>query len=147
MPGRSHPCLQAAEGAGGRLPGMTTQPHRKTPRMIRLTASPFLHRWFYRFLLAVVVALQASTPSRAVAALPGLTHVDSLNGAWSFRYVEGLDAGEVHFFHQPGFDVSDWASIKVPANWELEGFAEPRYALKLADGLGLYRRTFEVDPE
>ena len=27
---------------------------------------------------------------------------------------------------------------------ELKGFAEPKYALELEDGLGLYRRTFRV---
>ncbi len=32
----------------------------------------------------------------------------------------------------------------MPANWELEGFAEPRYGSGLEDGLGLYRRTFRI---
>lgn len=68
----------------------------------------------------------------------------SLNGDWSFRYIPAPDAGAAAGFYAPGFDVSTWKTIRVPANWELEGFAEPRYALELQDGVGLYRRAFRV---
>jgi beta-galactosidase len=46
----------------------------------------------------------------------------------------------------PDFDTASWKSIRVPGNWELQGFAEPKYALELEDGLGLYRRGFSVPP-
>ncbi len=68
----------------------------------------------------------------------------SLNGDWSFKYIPSLDAGVDADFYQPDFNVSAWKKISVPSNWELQGFAEPRYDTKLADGLGLYRRTFRV---
>ena len=68
----------------------------------------------------------------------------SLNGAWSFKYISGLAAGSDGGFTAPQFDVSAWARIAVPANWELHGFAEPSYGDDLKDGLGLYRRTFRV---
>ena len=68
----------------------------------------------------------------------------SLNGSWSFKYIPALQAGPDEGFHVPGFDVSGWKSIPVPANWELQGFAEPYYDLALKDGLGLYRRNFSV---
>lgn len=68
----------------------------------------------------------------------------SLNGDWSFKYVAGLEAGLDAGFTAPGFKVSGWATIPVPANWELEGFAEPVYGDHLKDGLGLYRRSFRV---
>ena len=62
----------------------------------------------------------------------------SLNGQWRFTLNGPKDA-----FHRAGFDDSKWASIKVPANWEVEGFEEPQYR-KLNDGTGLYRRQFSV---
>jgi beta-galactosidase len=68
----------------------------------------------------------------------------SLNGDWSFKYLPALDPGPDAGFHAPTFDVSAWKTLPVPANWELHGFAEPRYALELKDGLGLYRRTFRI---
>ena len=68
----------------------------------------------------------------------------SLNGEWAFKYIPSLDAGKDADFCKAGTDVSSWKTIKVPANWELEGFAEPKYEFDLKDGLGLYRRTFHV---
>lgn len=61
-----------------------------------------------------------------------------LNGTWKFNL--GKLAED---FSQPSFDDSAWKSIKVPGNWNLEGFGEPGYGLKgLADIDGLYRRSF-----
>ncbi|MGV7206985.1 glycoside hydrolase family 2 TIM barrel-domain containing protein [Oxalobacteraceae bacterium A2-2] len=68
----------------------------------------------------------------------------SLNGSWSFKYIPSLAPGADAGFTAPPFDVSGWKTIPVPANWELQGFAEPSYADELKDGLGLYRRTFKV---
>jgi beta-galactosidase len=68
----------------------------------------------------------------------------SLNGDWSFKYVAGLEAGSDAGFTAPEFSVARWATIPVPANWELKGFAEPVYGDKLKDGLGLYRRSFRL---
>jgi len=62
----------------------------------------------------------------------------SLNGEWRFM----LNGPEKEFF-KPGFDVSGWATIKVPGNWEVQGFEEPLYK-EPAEGVGLYRRIFEV---
>ncbi|WP_345952117.1 glycoside hydrolase family 2 TIM barrel-domain containing protein [Mucilaginibacter sp. PAMB04274] len=52
--------------------------------------------------------------------------------------------GSDTLFYEPQFDIKDWASIKVPGNWELQGFAEPFYARNLKKGMGLYRTTFKV---
>ncbi len=88
--------------------------------------------------------LQADAQPIEVVAVRTEGFAQSLNGEWSFKYVPALDAGADAGFHAPEFDVSAWKSILVPANWELQGFAEPRYDLALKDGLGLYRRTFRV---
>jgi beta-galactosidase len=45
----------------------------------------------------------------------------SLNGEWRFM----LNGPEGDFF-KPDFDVSGWSTIKVPGNWEVKGFEEPR---------------------
>lgn len=68
----------------------------------------------------------------------------SLNGEWAFKYLPSLTAGADVEFYLPKADVSAWNAIKVPGNWEMQGFAEPRYGLRLEDGLGLYRRSFTV---
>ena len=62
----------------------------------------------------------------------------SLNGEWRFM----LNGPEDEFF-KPGFDVSGWAAIKVPGNWEVQGFEEPLYK-EPAESVGLYRRIFKV---
>ena len=56
-------------------------------------------------------------------AAPGKTAVvHSLNGTWQFMLAR--DAGQVarleQLFHTPGFDVSAFRPIGVPANWALE---------------------------
>lgn len=50
----------------------------------------------------------------------------SLNGTWKFHYVPRYDERPMDF-HKNGFNVSNWDDIKVPSNWELEGFGYPFY--------------------
>ncbi|MGE0077868.1 MAG: glycoside hydrolase family 2 TIM barrel-domain containing protein [Bacteroidales bacterium] len=50
----------------------------------------------------------------------------SLNGVWKFLYVD-KPADLPSDCWIPSFHDSDWASIKVPANWELNGFGFPMY--------------------
>ena len=53
----------------------------------------------------------------------------SLNGDWKFRYTpdwhEGTP-GEADFYGD-GADVSSWASLRVPLNWEMAGYDVPVY--------------------
>jgi beta-galactosidase len=105
-----------------------------------------------RFVLRPLAALLLSTfiSSSALSAPAQVYPVraegfsQSLNGQWSFKYLPALQAGADDGFYAPQFDVSAWRHIAVPANWELQGFAEPSYDLALKDGLGLYRRSFRV---
>ncbi|MFT4176984.1 MAG: glycoside hydrolase family 2 TIM barrel-domain containing protein [Luteolibacter sp.] len=88
------------------------------------------------------------TPASAepITVYPARTEgfTQSLNGEWSFKYIAGLNAGEDAGFSSPSFDVSGWKPIRVPGNWEIQGFATPRYSLSLDEGLGLYRHSFKV---
>jgi beta-galactosidase len=65
----------------------------------------------------------------------------NLNGEWKFM----LNGPEDEFFN-PQFDVSGWSDIKVPGNWELQGFEEPIYK-EPHEGVGLYRREFTIPDE
>jgi beta-galactosidase len=95
---------------------------------------------------------------------PAATRVDiktspryrGLNGDWKFFYAPNpAGAPEIA---DPSFDDSAWATIKVPSNWELEGWGKPIYTyfvypfkpaippnVPLDDNpVGSYRTTFEV---
>ena len=100
-----------------------------------------------RFHLLLATSLLVNNAMAAdVYPASGAAFTRSLNGDWSFKYLPGLEPGADGGFTSPQFDVSAWATIPVPANWELKGFAEPAYGDDLKDGLGLYRRSFRVPP-
>ena len=50
----------------------------------------------------------------------------SLDGIWKFKWVKN-PADRPTTFMNLNEDVSSWGSIKVPANWEVEGFGIPIY--------------------
>ena len=62
------------------------------------------------------------TPGAAPA--PGSPYVRSLDGAWKFNWVKEPSLRPVDFY-KPEFDVSAWKEIKVPSNWEFEGYGTP----------------------
>lgn len=69
--------------------------------------------------------------------------IQSLNGSWKFRYAPGVVEQNDRAFAAPDFNDQAWASLPVPAHWEMHGFAEPKYG-KVDAGVGYYRRTFGV---
>ncbi len=50
----------------------------------------------------------------------------SLDGNWDFQWFPKPGDVPENFF-EPNFPGDDWASIPVPANWELYGFGTPQY--------------------
>ncbi|WP_034041710.1 glycoside hydrolase family 2 TIM barrel-domain containing protein [Wocania ichthyoenteri] len=50
----------------------------------------------------------------------------SLNGQWKFNWVKDPKMRPTTFQNE-NFDDSDWTTIPVPANWEVEGFGHPIY--------------------
>ncbi len=50
----------------------------------------------------------------------------SLNGPWKFSLAR-KPADRPADFYKPDFDVSGWAEIPVPSNWELHGYDKPIY--------------------
>jgi len=52
--------------------------------------------------------------------------VRCLNGNWRFRWVESPSERPTAFYADT-FDISGWDLMKVPANWELNGYGVPVY--------------------
>ena len=50
----------------------------------------------------------------------------SLNGPWKFSFVKDPKQ-RLKSFHNVDFDDSEWKTIPVPANWEVEGYDHPIY--------------------
>lgn len=49
-----------------------------------------------------------------------------LNGSWKFHWVADPKDRPLTFW-KPSFDVSGWATIDVPSNWEMKGYGTPLY--------------------
>lgn len=82
-----------------------------------------------------------------------------LNGTWKFKWVETPDQVPEDFW-KPKFETEDWDEIKVPSNWQMEGFGHPKFrniALTFESDppnipdyynpVGCYKREFELPKE
>lgn len=82
--------------------------------------------------------------------------VQSLNGMWKFHLAQN-PAERPYWFFKDDFDTRNWDEIKVPSNWEREGYDYPIYVnIKYPHGktppkiqehynpVGSYKRTFEI---
>jgi beta-galactosidase len=80
----------------------------------------------------------------------------SLNGPWKFNCVHKPDDRPKDFY-KPDFDVSKWAQIPVPSNWEMHGYdkaiylnirypypTNPPYIAHDYNPVGSYRREFAI---
>ncbi len=83
----------------------------------------------------------------------------SLNGTWKFNWVR-KPADRPEAFYKKQFDDADWADIRVPGNWEMQGFdmpiyvnagycfpVNPPYVNNEFNPVGTYRRTFEMSTD
>ena len=50
----------------------------------------------------------------------------SLNGNWKFNWVPSPEKRPTDFY-KPEFDVSSWAEIDVPSNWQMRGYGTAMY--------------------
>jgi len=80
----------------------------------------------------------------------------SLNGFWKFNWVRNPNDRPQYFFEND-YNVSGWDNIKVPSNWEVEGYGYPIYlderypfepdwpnVPKEYNPVGSYKRTFTL---
>lgn len=49
-----------------------------------------------------------------------------LNGLWKFKLAETPEQIPADF-QNPKYDVNEWDEIKVPSNWQMEGFDHPKF--------------------
>ncbi len=79
-----------------------------------------------------------------------------LNGDWQFAYCES-PKDRIKDFYKTDFDATDWGTMPVPGNWELNGYgnpvyvnvanefkSNPPYAPTEYNPVGQYRHEFEV---
>lgn len=79
----------------------------------------------------------------------------SLNGTWKFNWVKNPKDRPTQFM-KSNFDTSNWNDIKVPSNWEVEGFGVPIYVnhqyeftdykAMIADDMELVDRIYPKNP-
>lgn len=51
----------------------------------------------------------------------------SLNGVWKFSYVSWPQKRQKNFY-LPSYNVDGWREIRVPSNWQIEGYGTPYYS-------------------
>lgn len=67
------------------------------------------------------------TRAKAIAADPAASsRFVSLDGDWHFAFSPDADKLPTGF-ERPDYDVSGWKTIKVPADWQTQGYDQPRY--------------------
>ncbi|HJU54834.1 MAG TPA: glycoside hydrolase family 2 TIM barrel-domain containing protein [Pyrinomonadaceae bacterium] len=100
-----------------------TLPEWEDPRVFAVNREP-AHATF------VPYPDEAAARRGALAFTPGAARVEaspfvrSLNGMWKFHWVKEPSKRPADFY-KPEFDVSAWKEIRVPANWEFEGYGTP----------------------
>lgn len=115
---------------------------------------------------SAIHAYELKKPEDALRKWANSPFCHSLNGEWKFNWVKQPSERPVDFY-KPGYNVAGWETIKVPANWELEGYGTPIYtnvryphprqppkiladvpdyftAAQEPNPVGSYRRTFTV---
>ncbi|HEY9123485.1 MAG TPA: glycoside hydrolase family 2 TIM barrel-domain containing protein [Bacteroidales bacterium] len=140
-------------------PGVDYPAEIENPELLGINKEP------YHATLMPYANLQEALQAKRLAS--GLCK--SLNGNWKFNWVPSPEQRPVDFY-KPGFDVSSWAEIPVPSNWEIHGYGTPFYrnfgytikkdfprimstpeswftAYKERNPVGSYRRDFEVPAE
>lgn len=73
-----------------------------------------------------VESLKASPSYRKAWIQPVSSRYQLLNGNWKFNWVKQPSERPVNFY-KPAYDVSSWAEIPVPSNWEMHGYGTPIY--------------------
>jgi len=72
-------------------------------------------------------ALPYSNVTQAIADVySGSPYYQSLDGIWKFNWHK-KPADKPEGFYKENYDVSRWDNIKVPGNWEIQGFGVPIY--------------------
>lgn len=120
----------------------------ENPELVSLNSEP-AHAWFIPYPNSPT-ALQKKTFS---------PFTRSLDGEWKFNLAENPSKRPKDFF-KDDFDISTWKNIKVPANWQVEGFdrfiftdveypivPNPPFVPADYNPVGSYKRNFVLPAE
>ncbi|MBV9929314.1 MAG: DUF4981 domain-containing protein [Acidobacteria bacterium] len=143
----------------------SSPPEWEDPRVFAVNREP-MHATFVPYPDEATARRGALAYAPGAPPAPASPYVLSLNGMWKFNWVKEPSVRPADFY-KPEFDVSAWKEIRVPSNWEFEGYGTPiflniiypfkRDAPKVTEEppkdwttydernpVGSYRRTFNV---
>jgi beta-galactosidase len=103
------------------------------------------HAWFIPYPNKVEALQKTASP-----------FIKSLDGLWKFKLVDNPSQRPMDFQHN-NYNVSNWKEIKVPANWQTEGYDKfiftdveypikpnPPYVPEDYNPVGSYKREFTI---
>ena len=93
--------------------------------MLSVSAQSQTHEWENPAVLGI-----NKLPYHATLQLPSkwkaCKEIVSLDGEWLFRWSRNPEERAVDFYRED-YDVSSWGKIKVPGNWQTQGYGTPIY--------------------
>ena len=93
--------------------------------LLAITAQAQTHDWENPHVLGI-----NKLPYHATLQLPSkwkeCQEIVSLDGQWQFHWSKDPESRPADFYRED-FDVNNWDKIKVPGNWQLQGFGKPIY--------------------
>ena len=102
---------------------------KKTLAIIATTLSLVLHAQTHDWENPHVLGIN-KLPYHATLQLPSkwkdCKEIVSLDGEWQFHWSKDPESRPADFYRED-YDVSGWDKIKVPGNWQLQGFGKPIY--------------------
>ncbi len=115
-----------------------------------------IQSWTKITVLFFSIALLSCSKYADYSNVPYVEDLQSLNGMWKFKLAHNPSERPFWFF-KDDYDTRKWDEIKVPSNWELEGYDYPIYTnVKFPHAktpptiqddynpVGSYKRTFEI---
>jgi len=104
------------EAQSGIATGAPVPPEIENPELLGINKEPY-----HATLMPYSNLQEALVAKRHASSL-----CQSLNGLWKFNWVPTPEKRPVDFY-KPNYDVSGWKDIKVPSNWEVQGYGTPFY--------------------
>ena len=96
-----------------------------TALLLSVAAQAQTHDWENPAVLGI-----NKLPYHATLQLPSkqkeCREIVSLDGEWLFHWSKDPDSRPVDFYRED-YDVSQWDMIRVPGNWQLQGYGKPIY--------------------
>ena len=93
--------------------------------LLTISAQAQTHDWENPAVLGI-----NKLPYHATLQLPSkwkeCKEIVSLDGEWLFHWIRNPEERQTDFYRED-YDVSNWGKIKVPGNWQTQGYGTPIY--------------------